>query len=304
MPASEEGIAIGHEFVGVVEEIGADVTTVRRGDLVISPFAFSDGICVYCREGLNTACVHVGFFGSGMPGIGGAQAEAVRVPFADGTLVKAGVGEDSALLPSLLTLSDVFLTGHHAAVAGGVNPRTTVTVVGDGAVGLSAVLAAKRLGAEQIILMGRHEARTDLGRRFGATDVVDARGAEGVAMVRELTSGEGTHVVLECVGLMPAYEQSYGIVRSGGVISRVGVPQYEEAPIGFASLFARNIRLAGGPAPVRAYIDELLPEVLDGRIDPGLVFDSTLPLDDAPQGYEAMDRRESLKVLLTTGTTC
>ena len=296
MPASAEGSPMGHEFIGVVEEIGADVSTLQRGDLVIAPFAWSDNTCEFCREGLHTSCRNGGFWAAG--GIGGGQAEAVRVPLADGTLVKAPVGEDSALLPSLLTLSDVFLTGHHAAVTARVNARTGVTVIGDGAVGLSAVLAAKRLGAEQIILMGRHKDRTDLGREFGATDVVAERGAEGVERVRELTGGDGTHTVLECVGHMPAYEQAYGVVRPGGVISRVGVPQYEEAPVGFGSLFGKNITLTGGPAPVRAYIEELLPEVLDGRIEPGKVFDRTVDLDGVPEGYRAMDDREALKVLV------
>jgi threonine dehydrogenase-like Zn-dependent dehydrogenase len=296
MPASEQGSPMGHEFIGVVEDTGSDVATLQRGDLVIAPFAWSDNTCEFCREGLHTSCRNGGFWAAG--GIGGGQAEAVRVPLADGTLVKAPVGEDSALIPSLLTLSDVFLTGHHAAVKAGVDPRTTVTVIGDGAVGLSAVLAAKRLGAERIILMGRHTDRTDLGREFGATDVVAERGAEGVERVRQLTGGDGTHTVLECVGHMPAYEQAVGVVRAGGVISRVGVPQYEEAPVGFGSLFGRNITLTGGPAPVRAYIEELLPEVLDGRIEPGRVFDRTVDLDGVPDGYRAMDARDALKVLV------
>jgi threonine dehydrogenase-like Zn-dependent dehydrogenase len=296
MPASEQGSPMGHEFIGVVEDTGSDVATLQRGDLVIAPFAWSDNTCEFCREGVHTSCRNGGFWAAG--GIGGGQAEAVRVPLADGTLVKAPVGEDSALIPSLLTLSDVFLTGHHAAVKAGVDPRTTVTVIGDGAVGLSAVLAAKRLGAERIILMGRHTDRTDLGREFGATDVVAERGAEGVERVRELTGGDGTHTVLECVGHMPAYEQAVGVVRAGGVISRVGVPQYEEAPVGFGSLFGRNITLTGGPAPVRAYIEELLPEVLDGRIEPGRVFDRTVDLDGVPDGYRAMDARDALKVLV------
>jgi threonine dehydrogenase-like Zn-dependent dehydrogenase len=291
MPASAEGRPMGHEFIGVVEDIGSDVATLRRGDFVIAPFAYSDNTCEFCREGLHTSCRRGGFFST-------AQAEAVRVPLADGTLVKAPVGEDSALLPSLLTLSDVFLTGHHAAVTANVNPRTTVTVIGDGAVGLSAVLAAKRLGAERIVLMGRHKDRTDLGREFGATDVVAERGEEGIAKVRELTGGDGTHTVLECVGYPSAYEMAYGVVRAGGVISRVGVPQYEDAPVGFGSLFGGNITLTGGPAPVRAYIEELLPEVLDGRIEPGKVFDRTVDLDGVPDGYRAMDTREALKVLV------
>jgi threonine dehydrogenase-like Zn-dependent dehydrogenase len=291
MPASAQGNPMGHEFIGVVEEVGTDVATLQRGDFVIAPFAYSDNTCEFCREGLPTSCRNGGFFST-------AQAEAVRVPLADGTLVKAPVGEDSALLPSLLTLSDVFLTGHHAAVKANVNPRTTVTVIGDGAVGLSAVLAAKRLGAERIVLMGRHKDRTDLGREFGATDVVAERGEEGIANVRELTGGDGTHTVLECVGHLPAYEMAYGVVRPGGVISRVGVPQYEEAPIGFGSLFRGNITLTGGPAPVRAYIEELLPDVLEGRIEPGKVFDRIVDLDGVPDGYRAMDAREALKVLV------
>ncbi len=292
MPASERGSTMGHEFIGVVEETGSEVRSLKAGDFVIAPFAYSDNTCEFCREGVHTSCRNGGFFST-------AQAEAVRVPQADGTLVKAPVGEDSALLPSLLTLSDVFLTGHHAAVTAQVNPRTTVTVIGDGAVGLSAVLAAKRLGAERIVLMGRHKDRTDLGREFGATDVVAERGEEGIAAVRELTGGDGTHAVLECVGHRPAYEQAYGVVRPGGVISRVGVPQYEEAPVGFGSLFGGNVTLTGGPAPVRAYLEELLPEVLEGRIEPGKVFDRTVDLDGVPDGYRAMDTRESLKVLVT-----
>ena len=296
MPASVEGAPMGHEFVGVVEAVGSDVATVKAGDFVIAPFAYSDGTCEFCGEGLHTACRNGGFFAAG--DVGGAQAEAVRVPLADGTLVKAPVGENSALLPSLLTLSDVFLTGHHAAAKAGVNPRTTVTVVGDGAVGLSAVLAAKRLGAERIILMGRHKARTDLGVVLGATDVVPERGEEGIAKVRELTGGDGTHTVLEAVGHRPAYDMAVGAVRAGGVISRVGVPQYEDAPIGFASLFGRTITLAGGPAPVRAYLEELLPDVLDGRIEPGKVFDRTVTLDEVPDGYRAMNDRTALKVLI------
>ncbi|MEU4893041.1 alcohol dehydrogenase catalytic domain-containing protein [Streptomyces sp. NPDC044780] len=289
---------MGHEFIGIVEDTGSDVTTVKRGDLVVAPFAVSDGTCRYCRENLHTSCEH-GAFWDTLPDEGG-QAEAVRVPFADGTLVKLPVAADSALIPSLLTLSDVFGTGYHAAVAGQVSERTSVTVVGDGAVGLLAVLSARRLGAERIILMGRHQERTDLGREFGATDVVAARGEEGIARVRELTGGHGTHVVLEAVGHRPAYEQAVGVVRPGGVISRVGVPQYEEAPIGFGSLFRHNIRLAGGPAPVRAYIEELMPDILDGTIEPGKVFDATTGLDGVPGGYRDMADRTSLKVLVTS----
>ncbi|MEO6085919.1 MAG: alcohol dehydrogenase catalytic domain-containing protein, partial [Umezawaea sp.] len=275
-PARDHGDRIGHEFLGVVEETGADVAGLTAGDVVVAPFVWADNTCDFCAEGLQTSCRHGGQWGR--DGVDGGQGEAVRVPQAAGTLVKLPVGEDSALLPSLLTLSDVFSTGHHCAVTGGVTQRTTVTVIGDGAVGLSAVLAAKRLGAERIILMGRHAVRTDLGRDFGATDVVAERGAEGVERVRELTGGDGTHVVLECVGLEPAIETAFGVVRDGGTVSRVGAPQYPAVPADFG-VFLRNITLTGGVAPARAYIEELLPDILDGRIEPGRVFDRTIGLD-------------------------
>ncbi|QDH10580.1 zinc-dependent alcohol dehydrogenase family protein [Nocardioides dongxiaopingii] len=296
LPAKAGPARMGHEFIGVVEEVGADVTTLTKGDLVVAPFAYSDGTCQFCRAGLHTSCEKGGFWDT-LPQEGG-QAELVRVPLADGTLVKLPVAPDSELVPSLLTLSDVYGTGYHAAVRGGVSAGKSVTVIGDGAVGLLAVLSAQQLGAEQIILMGRHQSRTDLGREFGATDVVAERGEEGVAKVRDLTGGHGTHVVLEAVGHMPAYEQACGVVRPGGTISRVGVPQYEEAPVGFTSLFGGNITLTGGPAPTRAYIEQLLPAVLDGTVQPGRVFDRTINLDDVPDGYRAMDDREALKILV------
>ncbi|UFS58312.1 alcohol dehydrogenase catalytic domain-containing protein [Subtercola endophyticus] len=287
---------MGHEYIGVVEEVGGSVSTVKAGDFVIAPFTYQDNTCVFCREGVQTSCPHGGYYGA--RGVGGGQAEAIRVPQADGSLVKVPAAVDEALYPSLLTLSDVYLTGYHAARQGRVEPGKTVTVIGDGAVGLSAVLASKRLGAERIILMGRHTARTDLGVEFGATDVVSERGEEGVAAVRELTGGEGSHIVLEAVGLMPAYEQAYGIVRPGGVISRVGVPQYNRAPVGWNALFGANITLTGGPAPVRAYIEAALPDVLEGRIEPGRVFDRTVSIDEVLAGYRAMDDRSALKVLV------
>ncbi|MEU5655094.1 alcohol dehydrogenase catalytic domain-containing protein [Streptomyces sp. NPDC047737] len=296
MDKSDEGVPMGHEFLGVVEEVGAEVTGLKRGDFVVSPFAFADNTCPICRDGFHTACPHGGWYGAG--GVGGAQAEAIRVPQADGTLVKIPADVDKALLPSLLALSDVYLTGYHAAHMGRVEPGKTVTVIGDGAVGLSAVLASRRMGAEKIILMGRHTSRTDLGKEWGATDVIAERGAEGIAKVMDLTGGEGSHVVLEAVGLMPAYEQAYGIVRPGGIISRVGVPQYEEAPVGFGSLFGKNAGLTGGPAPVRAYMDRAIPDVLEGRIDPGRVFDAEVGLDQVADGYTAMDDRSRLKVLV------
>jgi threonine dehydrogenase-like Zn-dependent dehydrogenase len=296
MPARGPARRMGHEFIGVVEDTGPEVGTVAKGDLVVAPFAYSDGTCQFCREGLHTSCEHGGFWAT--RDIDGGQGEAVRVPLADGTLVRLPVAADDALIPSLLTLSDVLGTGYHAAVRGGVNERTSVTVIGDGAVGLMAVLSAKRLGAEQVILMGRHKDRTDLGREFGATDVVAERGQEGIADVRDLTGGQGTHVVLEAVGHLPAYQQACGVVRAGGMISRVGVPQYKEAPVGFGSLFGGNISLTGGPAPARAYIEELLPDIVEGRIEPGRVFDRTVDLDGVPAGYRAMDDREALKVLV------
>jgi len=291
MAASSDGTTMGHEMIGVVEQTGDLVSTVTPGDLVIAPFAFSDNTCDICLDGFQTACPHGGYFST-------CQSEVVRVPQADGTLVVAPATEDEAILKSYLALSDVYLTGYHAAFMGKVEPGKSVTVIGDGAVGLSAVLAASRMGADRIILMGRHTDRTDLGRDFGATDVVAERGQEGVEKVRSMTDRQGTHVVLEAVGHMAAYEQSYGVVRSGGVISRVGVPQYEEAPVGFMSLFGRNITLTGGPAPVRAYLEQGLADVVEGRIDPGRLFDVTLPLDEAPRGYELMDSRKAIKVML------
>jgi threonine dehydrogenase-like Zn-dependent dehydrogenase len=295
-PHAERGDRIGHEFLGVVEDTGADVSTLQRGDVVVAPFVWSDNTCDFCQEGLQTSCRHGGQWG--VDGVDGGQGEAIRVPQADGTLVKLPVGEDSALLPSLLTLSDVFPTGYHCAVRAGVSPRTTVTVIGDGAVGLSAVLSSNRLGAEQIILMGRHQDRTDLGREFGATDVVAERGEEGIERVRELTGGDGTHVVLEAVGYEQAMHTALGVVRDGGTVSRVGAPQYEQVAMGVRS-FLDNITLTGGVAPARAYIEELLPDVLDGTIEPGRVFDRTVALEEVPDGYRAMADRTALKVLIT-----
>jgi threonine dehydrogenase-like Zn-dependent dehydrogenase len=296
MPADADARPIGHEFIGVVEELGKDVATLKVGDFVIAPFAYSDGTCEFCLEGLQTSCIHGGYWGNG--DITGGQAEAVRVPYADGTLVKVPGAVDESQYADLLSLSDVYATGWHAAHKAQVAPGQTVTVIGDGAVGLLAVLSAKQMGAERIILMGRHKARTDLGLTFGATDVVAERGEEGIAKVRELTGGTGSHAVLEAVGFMPAYEQAVGVVRAGGVISRVGVPQYEEAPVGRRSLFGKNVTLTGGVAPARAYIEQLLPAVLDGTVNPGLVFDQTVKLEQTPDGYTAMDERTALKVMV------
>ena len=291
-----EGQRMGHESIGVVEEVGSDVRTIKRGQVVVMPFAYSDGTCLFCDEGLQTACVHGGFFGNGGDA-GGAQAEALRIPQADGTLYALPVSEDDALMPSLLTLSDVMGTGHHAAVTARVRPGGTVAVVGDGAVGICGVIAAKRLGAEQIIIMGRHPDRIALAKEFGATDVVSERGEEAMSRVRELTGGFGVHSVLECVGTEQAMNTSMGIVRAGGAVGRVGVPHYE-AIKGAQNMFYRNVIVGGGPAPVRAYIDELLPDVMEGRIDPGRVFDRTVDLDGVPDGYRAMKEREALKVMI------
>jgi len=299
-PEKPRGTSIGHELIGVVTDVGPEVKTLTKGDFVIAPFAISCGVCEFCRAGLQTSCVNGGFWNDADLGTAGCQAEAVRVPLADGTMVKVpGVDPataDEGLLASLLTLSDVYGTGWHAAHRAGVTAGDTVAVIGDGAVGLLAVLSANQLGAERIILMGRHEARTNLGREFGATDVVAERGQDGINAVLELTKG-GAAKVLEAVGHLPAYEQAVGIVRSGGVISRVGVPQYQNGPIGW-SFFGKNTTLTGGPAPVRAYIEQLLPAVLDGTFNPGKVFDRTVSIEDTPQGYAAMDAREALKVMI------
>jgi threonine dehydrogenase-like Zn-dependent dehydrogenase len=291
-----EGQRMGHEAIGVVEDVGSEVQRIRRGQVVIMPFADSDGTCIFCEEGLQTACVHRGFFGNGT-GLDGAQAEALRIPFADGTLYPLNVGEDDALMPSLLTLSDVMGTGHHAAITARVRPGGSVAVIGDGAVGICGVIAAKRLGAEQIIIMGRHEKRIALAREFGATDVVTERGEEAIARVRDLTRGLGVQSVLECVGTGKAMDTSMGIVRPGGAVGRVGVPHYE-AINGAQMMFYNNVIVAGGPAPTRAYIDELLPDVMDAVIEPGRVFDRVVDLDGVPAGYRAMNEREALKVLI------
>jgi threonine dehydrogenase-like Zn-dependent dehydrogenase len=295
MERSETGRRMGHEFVGVVEEVGASVRTTKPGDLVVAPFAWSDGTCVFCREGLQTSCLHGGWWGG--TDLDGGQGEAVRVPQADGTLVVLPVGRDDALMPSLLTLSDVMGTGHHAALAARVGPGKTVAVVGDGAVGLCGVIAARRLGAEQIILLGRHADRIALAKEFGATDIVSERGDEAIERVRELTGGLGAHSVLECVGYEQSMVTALSIARPGGAVGRVGVPQDETMPAARPS-FYNNVTISGGPAPVRAYIEELLPDVLEGRIEPGRVFDRVTDLEGVPDGYRAMNERESIKVMI------
>ncbi|MFD9220925.1 zinc-dependent alcohol dehydrogenase family protein [Streptomyces sp. NPDC060064] len=296
--ARQPGQRIGHEFLGVVEEAGSAVSGFAPGDLVVAPFVWSDGTCDFCGEGLHTSCPQGGFWGS--VGFDGGQGEAVRVPFADGTLVKlpAEAASDDRLLTALLALSDVMGTGHHAAVGAGVRAGSTVAVVGDGAVGLCGVLAAKRLGAERIIALGRHQVRTDIAKTFGATDVVAERGETAVAAVRELTGGQGAHAVIEAVGTEQSMRTAVGITRDGGAIGYVGVPHGSGTGLDLGVMFDRNIALRGGVAPVRAYIPELLPDILDGTIDPSPVFDLSVGLDGVPAGYKAMDERTALKVII------
>ena len=292
----EGGRRMGHEAIGVVEAVGNGVRKLKAGDVVVMPFAYSDGTCELCREGVPTSCVRGGFFGVGAQA-DGAQAEALRVPQAEGTLFALPVGEEDALMPSLLTLSDVMGTGHHAALSARVRRGRSAAVIGDGAVGLCGVIAAKRLGAEQIILLGRHPDRIALAKAFGATDIVRERGEEAIERVRELTKGFGAHSVLECVGSEQAMQTAMGIVRPGGAIGRVGVPHYEAIPAG-GETFYHNITVSGGPAPAGAYIQELLPDILEGRIEPGRVFDRTVGLNEVPDGYRAMDERKALKIMI------
>lgn len=296
MAPSPTGRRMGHEFIGMVEDVGAGVRTVKKGDLVVAPFLWSDGTCAFCREGLQTSCLHGGGWGS--PGVDGGQGEAVRVPQADGTLVVLPVGPDSALMPSLLTLSDVMGTGHHAAKAAKVGPGKTVAIVGDGAVGLCGVIAARRLGAERIVVLGRHPDRIALAREFGASDIVSERGEEAIERVRELTGGFGAHSVLECVGYEESTVTALSVARPGGAVGRVGVPQDPTVPRASETFF-KNVTIGGGPAPVRAYINGLLPDVLEGRIQPGRVFDRVTNLDGVPDGYRAMNDREAIKVMIT-----
>jgi threonine dehydrogenase-like Zn-dependent dehydrogenase len=291
------GQRMGHEAIGVVEKVGEAVRTVKAGDFVIMPFAISDGTCETCHDGLPTSCVHGGFFGVGGEA-DGAQAEALRVPLADGTLFRLPVRADEALMAGLLTLSDVMGTGHHAALGAKVRRGKAAAVIGDGAVGVCAVIAAKRLGAEPIILLGRHPERIALARTFGATEIVSERGEEAIERVRALTGGLGAQSVLECVGSEDSMRTAMGIVRAGGAVGRVGVPHYPAIPGAGDTMFYRNITVSGGPAPVRAYIPELLPDILEGRIDPGRVFDRVIGLDQVPDGYRAMDERQSLKVMI------
>lgn len=291
---------IGHEFVGIVEQVGSAVSTIRPGDFVIAPFYWCDNTCLNCQNGVSTSCLHGGWWGApDRDGrlVDGAQGERVRVPLADGTLVATPEVPDASLVPSLLSLADVMGTGHHAAVSAGVASGATVVVVGDGAVGLCAVLAAKRLGASRIVSMSRHADRQAIAREFGATDIVEERGDAGVAAVKELFDGIGPDSVLECVGTRESMDQAIRSARPGGMVGYVGVPNGgPELPV--RTLFDTNVGVNGGVAPVRGYIEQLLPEVLTGAIDPGRVFDLELPLADAAEAYAAMHERRATKVLL------
>ncbi len=291
---------IGHEFVGIVEQVGAGISTVAIGDFVIAPFTFSDNTCPLCVRGVHTSCVNGGFWGLDDKhghAVDGGQGETVRIPFADGTLVSTPSQPSQELIAHLLTLSDVFPTGHHAAVSAGVTAGSSVAVVGDGAVGLSAVLAAKRIGAARIVVMSRHEDRQRLAGEFGADEVVAERGKKGAAAVREMLDGIGADYVLECVGTTESMQQAMSCVRPGGRIGYVGVPH--DVELNVPAMFGRNIGIAGGIAPVRNYIEDLLPDVLNGTVEPGKVFDLTVPLDQVAEGYRAMDERTAIKTLLT-----
>jgi threonine dehydrogenase-like Zn-dependent dehydrogenase len=286
-----EPTPIGHEYCGIVEETGSAVTSIRRGQFVIGSFAASDNTCATCRAGYQSSCQHRQW-------IAGAQATLLRVPLADGTLVATPEVPSAELIPSLLTVSDVMSTGWFAAEAANVQPGKTVAVVGDGAVGLLAVLSAKLMGAERIIAMSRHESRQKLATEFGATDIVTERGDEGAARIQELTNDVGADSVLECVGTQESMMQAVRSTRPGGSIGYVGVPHGVQ--LDGAELFFAHVHLHGGPAPARRYLPELIRMVLTGRINPGKVFDLTLPLEQVAEGYRAMDERRAIKTLLRT----
>ena len=293
-PPVKEPRPIGHEFVGIVQEVGSDVRTVKPGDFVVAPFVVSDGTCPHCLAGYQTACQNRIAYGQGEAD--GGQGEYVRLPYADGTLVATPEVPDDALVPSLLTLSDVMGTGWHAARSARVKAGDTVVVVGDGAVGLCGVLAASRMGAERVVALSRHEPRQKLAKEFGATDIISERGEAAKDAVLELTKGVGADAVLECVGTAQSMTTAFDVARPGATVGFVGVPHGVDVPI--SRMFRNNIGLAGGAAPCRAYLPDLMTDVLSGEINPGLVFDSELPLADVAEGYVAMHERRAIKVLL------
>ncbi|MEU1480402.1 zinc-dependent alcohol dehydrogenase family protein [Streptomyces sp. NPDC001668] len=285
----DEPHPMGHEYVGIVVEAGSEVTHVKPGQFVVGSFATSDNTCVNCRNGWQSNCLHREFMTT-------CQADYVRIPNAHGTLVATDEQPDAEAVPSLLAVSDVMGTGWYAALAAEVQPGSTAVVVGDGAVGLCGVIAAKELGAERIIAMSRHESRQRLALEFGATDIVSERGDEGIARVKDLTGGVGADSVLECVGTSEAMRQALHCARPGGNVGFVGVPH--DVAIDGQELFFSHVGLRGGPAPVRRYLPDLIDRVLTGRINPGKVFDLTLPLDQVAEGYRAMDERRAIKALL------
>jgi len=290
---------IGHEFIGVVDAVGTDVHDVKVGDLVIAPFVYCDGTCANCVAGWPSSCLNGMSFGNN--GVDGGQGEAVRVPFADTTLVTVpGSGHSDDMLASLLALSDVMCTGHHAAASAGVKTGDTVAVVGDGAVGLSGIVAAKRLGAERIIALSRNPARQALAREFGATDIVAERGEDATTKILDMTGGLGVDAALECVGTGQSMETAFSIARVGSIVGAVGAPHDVIVPIN--TVIFRNIGLRGGVAPVRRYIPELLPDVLNGAINPGRVFDYVTDLNGVRDAYEAMDERRAVKSLIRIGS--
>jgi threonine dehydrogenase-like Zn-dependent dehydrogenase len=295
-PDWKPGFRTGHEWMGIVEEVGKEVKTVKKGDWVLAPFAFSDGKCEFCAKGLFTSCVHRGFWGGENPG---GQAEAIRASFADATLVKIpeNVAGDDAILTRLLPLTDVMGTGYHSVVSANLQPGKTAIVIGDGAVGLCAVISAKLLGAGRIILMGHNAFRLKLGQNFGATDIISTRDdAQAMAEAVQLTEG-GAESVAECVGLRSSFNLAIGVARPGGVVGFVGVPHVSEA-IDLDRMFSHNISLRGGVAPVRAYIPHLMDEVLAERIDPSPVLEMSVDLEGVPEGYAAMDSRRKIKVMV------
>ncbi|SEC33757.1 Threonine dehydrogenase [Streptomyces sp. 3213] len=281
---------MGHEYVGIVEEVGSEVSNVKPGQFVVGSFATSDNTCANCQKGWQSSCLNREFMGT-------CQAEYVRIPNAHGTLVATDEHPSGELVPSLLAVSDVMGTGWFAALAAEVKPGSTAVVVGDGAVGLCGVIAAKELGAERIIAMSRHESRQKLALEFGATDIVSERGEDGVARIKDLTNGIGADSVLECVGTTESMRQTLRATRPGGNVGFVGIPH--EVAVDGLELFFSQVGLRGGPAPVRRYLPDLIDRVLSGHINPGKVFDLTLPLEQVAEGYKAMDERRAIKALLT-----
>lgn len=292
----KKGTRIGHEFMGVVEEVGQKVKVIKKGDFVIAPFSRSCGSCQECKAGMSSSCRNGGYWGE--DGYDACQGEKVRVPNGDRMLFVVPTKKlNEKLMPSLMTLADVLCTGYHAALCAGVDSDKTVAVIGDGAVGLCAVLASKYLGAKKIVLLSSHEDRAKLGRKYGASDIVSERGAGGIKAARKLTDDLGFDCVLECVGTQESWDTAFGIVRKGGRIGWVGIHHGVE-PVDIGNLFSDNIGIMGGKAPAASYIPKLLPKVLLGELDASGVFDKTIKLEQIMEGYKAMDERKAIKVLI------